>query len=187
MWYLGIDTSLTGTGVALVNTTTAEVRTFTIRPPKDFRGGIRLNFIHGELERLIPASYFIYRACVEGYAYGGLGKLAELAEVGGVARLFLASRGIDYKVVAPAALKKYITGDSAAEKSDVILAVNTRYGSKLTDDNQADALALADIAKSTDHPELVVDRPAREVLNKLLTSTPKKRRKTIKKLTKNAL
>lgn len=186
MWYLGIDPSLSSTGIALINRDTLEVLTYTIKTGS-LRAGARLRFIHEQLSKCVPDDLRILSACVEGYAYGGLGKLAELAEAGGVVRLFLASRDVPYDVVAPAALKKYATGDANAEKQDVISAINRKHQISLRDDNQADALVLADIAKNKACPANIVERPALEVVQNLLSPKAKKRRSRIKKLTKNAL
>lgn len=186
MWYLGIDPSLSSTGIALIHSETLEILTYTIKTGS-LRAGARLRFIHEQLGKYVPAELQVISACVEGYAYGGLGKLAELAEAGGVVRLFLASREVPYDVVAPAALKKYATGDAGAEKVDVIRAVNAKHHTTLRDDNQADALVLADIAKNKTCPANIVERPALEVVQNLLSPKTKKRRPRIKKLTKNAL
>lgn len=186
MRYLGIDPSLSGTGVALIDSETGQVTTATIKTGS-LRGGKRLNYIFTQLGELVPPSVSINSACIEGYAYGGLGKLAELAEAGGVVRLFLASREITYTVVAPAALKKYATGDSSAEKKSVIESINQKYGSAIRDDNQADALVLADIAKTLASPSNVVERPAAEVVQNLLSPKAKRRRTRIKRITKNSL
>ena len=55
---------------------------------------------------------------------------------------FAASRYADYKAVHSGTLKRHITGKGNANKGAVIEAVNRRFNLQVTDDNEADALAM---------------------------------------------
>lgn len=67
------------------------------------------------------------------HAYGGF--LAHLSA-------WCERDGIPYLGVPVATIKRHITAHGAAPKARVIKAVNERYGTDTTDDNEADALAL---------------------------------------------
>jgi len=56
---------------------------------------------------------------------------------------------IEYCAVHSATLKKHITGNGRASKNEVKVAVRQRLGRHITDDNEADALALMYYAEDT--------------------------------------
>ena len=57
-----------------------------------------------------------------------------------------AEHGIEHTKVHSATLKKSATGSGRASKADVIQAMQARWGVVVSDDNEADALALLDWA-----------------------------------------
>lgn len=68
--------------------------------------------------------------------------------MGGIVRLLIWEKGIPYVVVAPTKLKKFALGSgNKGEKGLVMVEVFKRYGITVEDNNQADAIVLADIAE----------------------------------------
>lgn len=136
MKVLGLDLSITGTGVAH---TTAEgaVCTHLIKTNPKARDR-RLILIQDEI-----------RVCAEG---------AELAlieaptprsassvisgMVQAAARLVLLDMGIPYGTLMPASLKKFATGKGTGDKIPMALAALKRAGLEFPDDNQTDAFWL---------------------------------------------
>lgn len=127
---LGLDLSLTATGIAHPDGTTTTIRTRT-------RGMERLGVIAAGILDAVELEPFV---CIEGYSYGSRASQAHaLGELGGVVRWSLWSTGITYLDVPPSTLKTYATGKGNAGKVDVIVAARDRLGYQGTDDNEADA------------------------------------------------
>jgi crossover junction endodeoxyribonuclease RuvC len=137
MRVLGIDPSLTATGVALPDGTVATVAV------KLSKGG-RLKHVR-ESDRLIAIRDRV--ACllddvdlvvVEGYSYGSGFQAHQLGELGGVLRVLLTEAGVAWVEVAPTRVKRYATGKGNAGKADMLLAAQCA-GVATTDHNAADA------------------------------------------------
>jgi Holliday junction resolvasome RuvABC endonuclease subunit len=56
--------------------------------------------------------------------------------------------GVEYVGVSPKEIKKYATGNGNASKDDIITWASTYWGRPVTDDNEADALAMCYYASS---------------------------------------
>ena len=79
-------------------------------------------------------------------------------------------RSQTYIECAPSALKKFAASDARAEKGDMCQAVRSRWGFDTTDDNLADAFALAQVAYAFANPADCT-RPQLEVLATIRKST----------------
>lgn len=86
--------------------------------------------------------------CIEGYGYANANTLAPLVELGAVVRHRLYCNGIPFIEVAPASLKKFVTGKGNAAKQVMLLEVFKRFGFETSDDDIADAVALAHFGRA---------------------------------------
>lgn len=168
MYLIGIDQSLTATGIAVIDGAGALLASKVLKTGS-LRGAARLAHIRDELRGLLmcfPPKY----AAIEGYSIESVNRPFDLGEVGGLVRLTLYDAHVPTVVVAPKQLKKFVTGSGDATKEKVQLAVSRKWGIVLSDDNAADALGLAHIARlmitnnSTRREEL-------EVIKTLTTTT----------------
>lgn len=129
---LGLDLSLTATGVCLTDGTTLTLKT----RQKD--GDRRLVVIADALTSMIGDGSTVDLAVVE-----DLPKHAMAAGitgmVHGVARAVLLRAGIPYALVVPATLKAFATGKGAGDKTPMAMAAYKRAGVEFGDDNQCDA------------------------------------------------
>jgi Holliday junction resolvasome RuvABC endonuclease subunit len=136
---LGLDLSLTGTGVACGNAIVVDP--FTILTD-DKDGDRRLlvirDRIHEQLWRARPDFCLMEDLPVHASMAGINGMIQ------GIVRIGLQELGIPYALVVPATLKKYATGKGNADKSDMRMALFKRTGLTvdLDDDNQVDAVWL---------------------------------------------
>lgn len=117
---IGIDLSLTSTGVSFGDTTTAIA-------PK-CKGAERLDYVATELCSMIqdapnPA------VVIEGYSFASRNSQAHaIGELGGVIRWHLWKRSIPYVDVPPTCRAKFATGKGNASKSEVLSAISARTG-----------------------------------------------------------
>ncbi|HEY3559719.1 MAG TPA: hypothetical protein VGL05_19755 [Kribbella sp.] len=133
---IGIDPSLTATGLAW-----ADGSTSTIKYPKYVTGDHRLAFIAEIVNQVgfTPMSGSrVDLAVVEDlptHAHGA----GITGMVQGVIRMQLIRDGIQYLTIPAATLKKYATGKGNATKPDMRMEMYKRTGIDLKDDNQVDA------------------------------------------------
>lgn len=128
---LGLDLSITATGVALPSGDT-----YTLAPTTT--GDARLVEIRDHLaEHLIqvrrPDLAVLEDLPVHARAAGITGM------VHGVVRALLADHHIPYALISPATLKAFATGRGNATKADMRMALYKRGGLDIADDNQVDA------------------------------------------------
>lgn len=164
MRVVGLDPSLTGFGVALVE----DGRVLDARrlPVGTSRGHVRLERL---LDALAPLTVGAHLAVIEGPSF----RSASVAQTGhheraGLWWLLAHAMWIDatpYAVVAPATRAKYATGSGTAGKADVVAAVSARWGiGTVVDDNVADALVLAAMGARALGEPVDVDPPERALL-----------------------
>ena len=138
---VGVDPSLTSTGLAVIHHGSAQC--YTIRP-----GGLR------DHERLAYLGKKVASWCegadlivIEGGAYAAKFQAFDLGGLFWVLTHYLWIKDMRYAVVPPACLKKYVTGSGGgakASKDRVLAAAINRFGGTQIDGNdQADALGLA--------------------------------------------
>lgn len=117
---LGLDLSLTSTGVSYGGTTDS------IRPTT--RGAERLVEIRDRVMNICEGQR-IQVVGVEGYSYMSRNSQAHsIGELGGVVRVALFERGIPYIEIPPTCRAKFATGKGNAGKSEVVSAISAMTG-----------------------------------------------------------
>jgi Holliday junction resolvasome RuvABC endonuclease subunit len=138
---LAYDLSLTATGVAYPDGTTA-----TYRPPPPSKGATwreqagRL----GELEHRITTDLTVYVpdvVAIEGFSYGSKGSsVDQIYGLGWLVRMAVLESGLPLAIIPPSSVKKYATGSGNAKKPDMRMALYQRYQRDIKDDNECDAV-----------------------------------------------
>lgn len=145
---LGIDPGTTGMGYAVLDTGTdpaTVVECGQVDAPADGTAAERLLAIADALDALIaqhaPASLAIERL----YFNKNVRTAMRVAEARGVALLCAARAGLTVAEYTPQEVKLSVTGSGAADKKQVqrMLAVLLSLAAPLTQDNVADAIAIA--------------------------------------------
>lgn len=87
----------------------------------------------------------VHQVVIEGYSFGSKfsSSMHAIHELGGIVRFHLAKMGHTPLSVPPSVLKKFITGAGNADKNQVLKEIYKRYHVDLPDDNMADAFGLA--------------------------------------------
>jgi Holliday junction resolvasome RuvABC endonuclease subunit len=157
---VGIDPSLTATGIAYADGSTA-----TVKYARGADGDQRLEEIY--VATICAVEDRPQLAVVEDlptHAHGA-GKTG-MAQ--GAVRLALIGNLVPYVVVTPATVKKYATGKGNATKPDMRMALYQRTGLDLRDDNQVDAWWLRALGcHLLGHPLLQVPKTHLEALDKV--------------------
>ena len=172
---VGLDLSLTGTGMCIKDGQGIRVETIKTLP-KDFANDLsRLIHIREAILSKLPAD--VKMVCIEDFFTGAHAASAiKIAMLGTVIRLALYEKGISFTLVAPATLKKYILGKGVGEKSLILREVYKKYPNiDVKDDNQADSVVLCHIAESLCLKRSGVEqesllKPQEEVLKGLLAA-----------------
>ena len=148
MYFLGVDQSLSEPGVAVVDFDGRVVAATSTRVGETLRGGQRLAAIRDFLIATV-GDRPIGHAALEGPSLKSTHREFDLGEVSGVVReTIYHCWSVEPLVVAPLQLKLFATGHAGADKAAVINAVNAAWGVGTDNDNIADAVALAQIARS---------------------------------------
>ncbi|WP_020580161.1 hypothetical protein [Actinopolymorpha alba] len=157
---LGIDPSLTATGLALPDGATC-----TIRGNAD-EGDQRL---HKIAVRLRDAAIGVDLAVIEDLPTHAQGA-GKTGMAQGVIRLALIEAEVPYVTVTPATLKKYACGrGTGVDKADMRMALYKRAGLDIRDDNQVDAWWLRALGHDlAGHPLVQLPQTHRDALAKVI-------------------
>ena len=129
---LGLDLSLTATGIC-----TVEGSTFTVST-RAAEGDRRLTTIGDAINHALVTTPVALAVIEDLPTHAHSAGITGM--VHGVARLTLMRRGVPYALVAPATLKAFATGKGNATKSEMAVAAFRRGGETFGgDDNQCDA------------------------------------------------
>lgn len=134
MRIMGLDLSITRTGVGLPDATT-----LAVVPPKQVTGDDRLEYLADHIG-LAARTARVDLAVIEGL--GGLYKgeaVRTMPMVHGAIRLELKRHRIPYMLLSPSSLKKFATGNGAADKTAMALAALKRLGREYATNDECDA------------------------------------------------
>lgn len=144
--FLGVDPSLTGTGIAIVRDGKvidwnrygySLKQTATLEEKAE-------RMMHVLKGVLLAQGRHVDVIVIEGLSFGSKGQSTrDLAGLWWYLVCSLRQRGYTVLTRSPQQRAKYATGNGRAKKAEVVAAVNETYGLDLKDDNIADAIVLA--------------------------------------------
>lgn len=134
---IGLDLSLTSTGVARADGSSLRIRSKKTGPER----------LHEIVEGVAILCQNADLVVLEGYSYGSKGRsVFQIGELGGVVRMFLWGNSLSYVEVPPANLKRFATGKGNAGKDEVLAAAIRRLDYQGSSNDEADALFLRQMA-----------------------------------------
>jgi Holliday junction resolvasome RuvABC endonuclease subunit len=149
---MGVDASLTHTGVAVICVEDCSYTGKTCVPKSlATKRLIDIENWFNELLADIKCRLFLDIKCVvmEGYAYTPrFGQAFSLGELGGILKRQFYLQEIPLFTVQPQTLKKFITGFGKGDKNMMLLKAYKKWGIEFLDDHQCDSYALALIGKA---------------------------------------
>ncbi len=151
--YIGIDASVSGTGLAIVDEcgTLVFSNTYTAKVPKNPQWHDQANRIQLITDSIMTAlyPYKIAGMCIESYAPAYVGSAIPIIELGGMLKVALLNRygkTSTIRYVPPTVMKKFISGSGNSNKTIISSILAAKYGVQFKNDNESDALGLALIA-----------------------------------------
>jgi len=171
---LGLDLSLVGTGCIVLDKDGIVLSQLITSKPsgKDILKELkRLLGITKDIEKIIQ-KYKIKMVCIEGISYmsRNTGALTQLSGLNYFVRQLLYNNGIEFKIIPPTVLKKYITGKGNSAKELMLLETYKRFGVSFSDNNLCDAYGLAKIAYSCVYDDKKLTAFQIEIIKKIKTN-----------------
>lgn len=179
---IGIDASLTSTGLVALGVETGECASAVTLEPST-TGVLRLAQIRDQLRTwLASLEEVIDHIAMERYGYEGVGShQASIGEGGGIIKLELLE-AFNAPVCFPSLptsnqIKKFATGKGTGGKDEMRLGVYKRWGFEHRSNDVVDAYAAAQIARAFANPTIELIQPQREVID-AMKNPPKKKGKS---------
>jgi crossover junction endodeoxyribonuclease RuvC len=141
---LAIDPSLSGCAVVIAaSLTPAYSQRFVTKPAAGVLARVHRYRSIAEPILALAREHTPRLVLIEGYSFGSKGGQSfDRAELGGILRDRLCDLAPVIEVP-PSSLKKWATGKGNAQKAEVVSAVSRRFDRSFTNDDEADAFALA--------------------------------------------
>jgi len=157
MRFIGIDPSLVGTGFVCLNEEGNIEGQELIKTTTTLEIEDRLKLINDQIQLLLDKYQIRY---TDGYKHTGLvymeglsfgskngNAVTQLAGLHYLLRINLRNRfNLEYKIIPPTTLKKFVTGKGNSKKELMLLEVYKRWGVSFKDHNLADAYGLAQMS-----------------------------------------
>lgn len=163
MKVMGLDLSLTSTGVVVLN---AKETLCSMALKSKYKEAIRLLDITGQMDVVLD-EYKPNVVVLEGYAFMANGRITGLAELVGVIRVLLEEKSYKPLIVPPARVKKFACGKGNAKKDQVRLEVYKRWGFEAKTNDEVDAYVLARIGLARLGLDTNLTKAQREVIEGL--------------------
>lgn len=147
-FYVGIDPSLTGNGIVVINEKgeLVEKRLITTYKECYLNSEQRVLDVFNQTKFVIGISELRY-VCVENLSYMSVSNtLFERCSLLFSILMYLFEHDIKYKTIPPKTLKKFVTTDGNADKKFIRRVIKCRWGYDFKNDNIADAYGLARMA-----------------------------------------
>jgi crossover junction endodeoxyribonuclease RuvC len=146
---LGLDLSLTGTGVIVLDGGKIKLRKLIKSKPggdKPVDELRRIRKIVEEIEMIVSEQQPEI-AVIEGLAFmvRNATALVQLSALNYMVRAVLDDYNIPFVIIAPTSLKKFVTSNGKAKKDEMMLETYKRYGVSIANDNECDAYGLSQV------------------------------------------
>lgn len=144
--FVGVDPSYNGFGIMVVDKDGEIVEQKLLSSDSKKEAEERICQLEEDFS-FIPSIMCLQSVYIEGPSYSSNGKfILQMGALHFYLRLFLFKKNVNYKIIAPGTLKKYVAGDGRAKKDLMLLKVYKKWGVEFEDDNLADAYGLARMA-----------------------------------------
>jgi crossover junction endodeoxyribonuclease RuvC len=145
MNYIGLDLSLTGTGIVVLDSTGVVITQDLIKTNSKQEMEERFDNIIDQIDTIIE-NYKDKIIYMEGLSFGSSGQsMLELAGLHYIVRHAFWRYKYNFTVIPPSKIKKFITGKGNCKKELMLLYVFKKFGVTIEENNIADAYCLAQL------------------------------------------
>lgn len=165
---LGVDLSLTATGIAVLEDGKLLYRGVIRSKPVGKKPKDEIARINTIVEQVIVhiEKYTPRIVVLEGLAFMAKGtSLAQLSGLNYLVRQALYKMEIEFIIVAPSSLKKFITSRGNAQKDEMMLFVYKKYGVTILENNENDAYCLAQVGLALIDKERKITNIQKQVIS----------------------
>lgn len=143
MRFVGIDPSLSRTGVAIIDNESVELH--SVKADAKYSIYRKQRSLVKQIRELLKRNdIVIFEDFGVSARFAPSGRFCERIELLGMLELVCpAATTLPWLSVAPTMLKSFLTGKSSSHKSEVLAEVNSRWGVDASNDDEADAYGLA--------------------------------------------
>jgi Holliday junction resolvasome RuvABC endonuclease subunit len=152
---LGLDLSLTGTGWVLFESKDDVTPIQGLIDTNKLDGLERIDHILTEIKNLLQDKPFSQElsettlVVIEDFSFASKGSsLFQIAGLGYIVRHWLWKNKIDFLLVPPTVLKKFVTGAGNSDKSVMLMKILKNWDVEILDDNIGDAYGLSRIGRA---------------------------------------
>lgn len=146
--FLGLDLSLTSTGVFLKRQSDFECFEIKTKPDQFENSILRCEHISLKIVEFVNKCNPTMVAVEDYFAGRMMGSVIQLAELGTMVRYLLMKNPTRFYTVAPTQLKKFCTSKGNGDKDNVLKGVYKKWNVDVTSNNIADACVLAYISEA---------------------------------------
>lgn len=144
--FVGLDLSYVATGLIVLDYNGEILEQKLIGTKPKFDTEERIIQIENGI-KFIPNISGLEGVCIEGPSYASIGnQMLQMGALNFYVRIFLRKKNVDYRIIAPPTLKKWVTGNGRADKKAMLRHVSERWDVEFKDHNLADAYGLARIS-----------------------------------------
>jgi Holliday junction resolvasome RuvABC endonuclease subunit len=146
--FVGMDPSYNGFGIVVVDKKGEIVEQKLLSSNTDDEAEDRILELEKEF-KFIPNIYCLETVYIEGPSYSSQGAFVlQMGALHYYLRIFFRKKNVEYKIIAPGTLKKYVAGEGKgnAKKDLMLLKTFQKWGVAFEDNNLADAYGLARMA-----------------------------------------
>lgn len=146
MYFVGMDPSFTSFAIIVLDREGNIVEKKLLKSSSDLEPEERIMELEKEFS-FISNIFRVSTVYLEGLSFASKGAYAlQLAALHYYLRIFLKINNINYKVIAPNTLKKFVTGKGNTKKNLILMKVYKRWGIEFDCDDLADAYSLAQMS-----------------------------------------
>ena len=144
--FIGMDPSYNGFAIILLNTKGEMIEQRLLKTDSKKEAEERIIELESGFD-FIPNVLALHSVYIEGPAYSSQGAfMLQMGALHFYLRVFLFKNKINFKVIAPGTLKKFVAGTGVAKKELMLLKTYKKWGVEFNDNNLCDAYGLARMA-----------------------------------------
>ena len=144
--FIGMDPSYNGFGIIILDNNANIIREYLLTSKSDDEVEDRILSLEQEFKFIcdIENLQVVY---IEGPSFSSQGAFVlQMGALHYFLRIFFRKNNINYKVIPPGNLKKFVTGKGQCKKELILLKTYKKWGIEFSDNNLADAYGLARLA-----------------------------------------